>query len=390
MNSDEKQTTAGSFSLSLSQTKWNPYMVGAGIGILSWLAFLVVNKPIGMSTEISKFSGWVVGLFSGMDNVSNNPYWASKTPAFGYSTVFLLFTAVGAFISAALGKDLSLEKVPDTWATYQGSSVAKRMIAAFFGGALLLFGARMGRRMHQWSRNQWNHATGCLQLDLFPGHVRLGHRYRNSALSRKILTPSFSYQSEIHNTMNLPISTSSTAGLIVAAVLGLIFGVLLNKGRVTDYNVIVNLFRFKDMTVMKIMLTAIVVGGVGVFLMNSAGLIEGYHIKDANIAGVVLGSAIFGVGMVLYGYCPGTAVAAVATGRLHALVGFFGMLAGGVVYAFSYGFVKAKILSIAAIGKVRLSEVTLVPDLVWWVLLIAGSIGAFHAIERHRTVDSKS
>lgn len=133
----------GGFALSLSRNKWNPYLVGVGIGVLSWLAFLLVDKPLGMSTEISKFSGWVVGLFTGMESVESNAYWASKTPGFGYSTVFLLFTAVGAFISAALGKDLSLEKVPDTWAKHQGTSVPKRMIAAFLGGAILLFGARL-------------------------------------------------------------------------------------------------------------------------------------------------------------------------------------------------------------------------------------------------------
>ncbi len=130
-------------SLSLRQKAWSPYLVGIGIGVLSWLAFLLVNKPIGMSTEVSKFSGWVVGLFAGSEAVAENAYWASKTPAFGYSTVFLIFTAVGAFISAKLGKDITAEKVPQVWEQYQGPGVAKRMIAAFVGGAILLFGARL-------------------------------------------------------------------------------------------------------------------------------------------------------------------------------------------------------------------------------------------------------
>ena len=130
-------------SLSLSRKAWNPYFVGAGIGILSWLVFLIVNKPIGMSTEVSKFSGWAASLFVGWDNVSENAYWASKTPAFGYSTVFLIFTGVGAFISAWFGKDLSFERVPSVWAEYQGASVGKRMTASFIGGAILLYGARM-------------------------------------------------------------------------------------------------------------------------------------------------------------------------------------------------------------------------------------------------------
>ncbi|MDF1849643.1 MAG: YeeE/YedE thiosulfate transporter family protein [Verrucomicrobiales bacterium] len=130
-------------SLSLRQPIWNPFFVGAGIGILSWLVFLVVDKPLGMSTEVSKLSGWVTAVFTGMDSVESNPYWASKTPAFGYSTIFLLTTAVGAFLSSRLGGTFRIEKVPSVWKEFYGGSVAKRMIAAFAGGAILLYGARM-------------------------------------------------------------------------------------------------------------------------------------------------------------------------------------------------------------------------------------------------------
>ncbi len=181
--------------------------------------------------------------------------------------------------------------------------------------------------------------------------------------------------------MNLPLSTSTPAGLILAAVFGTLFGVLLNKGRVTRYDVIVNLFRFRDLTVLKIMLTAIVVGGIGVFAMMSFGWLEGWHIKDANLLALVIGGALFGVGMVLYGYCPGTGVAAVATGSLHALVGFFGMIAGGVVYALTFPWLQQHLLGVGALGKVRLSDVTPIPDLVWWVVLATGVILLFRWLE---------
>ena len=129
--------------LSLRRTAWNPYLVGAGIGVLSWLVFLLVNKPLGMSTEVSKFSGWIASLFVGRESMLENAYWAKTTPAFGYSTVFLLFTAIGALVSALASKDFNLEKVPSVWEQHQGPSVTKRMIAAFIGGAVLLYGARM-------------------------------------------------------------------------------------------------------------------------------------------------------------------------------------------------------------------------------------------------------
>ncbi len=143
MNANENTLPSSGFSLSLFRKSWSPYAVGVGIGVLSWLVFLIVNKPLGMSTEISKFSGWVAGIFMGQEAMTQNPYWASKTPAFGYSTVFLIFTAVGAFLSAKLSGDLSAEVVPPLWARYHGPGVAKRMVAAFIGGVLLLYGARM-------------------------------------------------------------------------------------------------------------------------------------------------------------------------------------------------------------------------------------------------------
>ena len=127
----------------LRSASWSPYAVGVGIGILSWLVFLVVDKPLGMSTEVSKFSGWAASAFVGMDAVVENPYWASKTPAIGYSTIFLLATAVGAFLSARLGGTFRWETVPTVWKEQVGPGVAGRMVGAFAGGALLLYGARL-------------------------------------------------------------------------------------------------------------------------------------------------------------------------------------------------------------------------------------------------------
>lgn len=182
--------------------------------------------------------------------------------------------------------------------------------------------------------------------------------------------------------MNLPISTSSTAGLVLAAVFGAVFGLLLNKGRVTDYNVIVNLFRLRDFTVLKVMLTAIVVGGAGVLLMMDTSMIAEYHVKPTRMLALGLGGALFGVGMVLYGYCPGTGVAAVATGSLHALVGFLGMIAGGVAYAYSFPWVKAHVLNVGDFGKIRFPDVTPIPDWGWFALLAVVAGGLFMWLER--------
>jgi uncharacterized membrane protein YedE/YeeE len=127
----------------MKSPSWSPYLVGVGMGVLSWLVFFVVNKPLGMSPEVAKISGWLAGLFTGMEAVKENAYWADNVPKFGYSTIFLLMTAVGAFLSAKLSGTFALETVPSVWRETRGPGVAKRMVAAFLGGAILLYGARM-------------------------------------------------------------------------------------------------------------------------------------------------------------------------------------------------------------------------------------------------------
>ena len=160
------------------------------------------------------------------------------------------------------------------------------------------------------------------------------------------------------------------SALVAAVLLGAVFGFLLHRGGVACHKVIVNQFRFRDFTVLKIMLTAIVVGGIGVLALNSAGLAN-YHIKAANLLGVVLG------------YCPGTAIAAAAGGSVHALAGLAGALLGGVLYAFGFPWISAKILPVGALGKVRLPDVTGVPAWIWFAGLAVGAVLLFRLIERH-------
>ena len=179
--------------------------------------------------------------------------------------------------------------------------------------------------------------------------------------------------------MSFPIE--GTAALWLALLFGAVFGILLHRGRVTDYNVIVNQFHLRDFTVLKVMFTAIVVGGVGVLALHGGGAAS-YHVKPADMLGVTIGAALFGAGMVLYGYCPGTGVAAVATGSIHALVGFVGMLAGGVLYAVSFKWVQANILTVGSLGKVRLPELTGVPDWGWFAALAVVGVAGFWLLER--------
>lgn len=155
--------------------------------------------------------------------------------------------------------------------------------------------------------------------------------------------------------------------LLLGAITGLLFGFLLQKGGVTRYNVIVNQFRFKDFTVLKTMLTAIVVGAIGIYAMLQFGMIKGLSVKGAELAMNAGGGLIFGVGMVLLGYCPGTALAAVGQGSRDAAVGIVGALVGAAVYAEVYPLLARTVEPIGKLGKITFADATHASP--WWFIV---------------------
>lgn len=155
--------------------------------------------------------------------------------------------------------------------------------------------------------------------------------------------------------------------ILLGALTGLIFGFLLQKGAVTRYNVIVNQFRFRDFTVLKTMLTAIIVGAVGIYAMRDLGLIKGLSVKSAELAMNAGGGLIFGVGMVLLGYCPGTALAAAGQGSRDAIVGIAGALVGAAVFAEAYPTLSAALEPLGNLGKITFPEALHVSP--WWLIL---------------------
>ena len=124
--------------------RWNPYIVGALIGVLSIFTFSLADKPIGMSTAIAQASGACALPVIGSAAVAGNTYWAKKAvPAWDYGSLFLLGTFVGALGSALASGSFKLGTVPTVWRDRFGPSVAKRMAAAFIGGVVITYGARL-------------------------------------------------------------------------------------------------------------------------------------------------------------------------------------------------------------------------------------------------------
>ncbi len=124
--------------------RWNPNLVGVLIGVLSILTFSLADKPIGISTGIAQAAGACAMPVMGADGVAANTYWAKKAvPAWDYGSLFVLGTLFGALVSSVVSGSFKLESVPTMWRERFGSSVMKRMAAAFLGGGVLIFGARL-------------------------------------------------------------------------------------------------------------------------------------------------------------------------------------------------------------------------------------------------------
>ncbi|MEY2750108.1 MAG: hypothetical protein RLZZ550_79 [Verrucomicrobiota bacterium] len=140
--------------------RWNPYLVGALIGLLSVLTFSLANKPLGMSTGLAQAAGACAVPFLGAEGVAQNTYWAkSAIPAWDYSTLFLVGTMLGAFLSAMLGGAFRFTVDSSVWSARFGTAKPKRLVAAFVGGFLALFGARLADGC-----TSGHGISGCLQL----------------------------------------------------------------------------------------------------------------------------------------------------------------------------------------------------------------------------------
>jgi len=125
----------------LMETQWSPYVVGAGIGVLSWFTWLVSNEPIGCSTSFSRIAGMIERLFGGK-RVEKKLYYQEVKPEVDWQVVLVMGIVIGALISALLSGDFTWQWVPSVWSLNFGNGAAIRLIVAFAGGILLGLGSR--------------------------------------------------------------------------------------------------------------------------------------------------------------------------------------------------------------------------------------------------------
>ncbi len=168
--------------------------------------------------------------------------------------------------------------------------------------------------------------------------------------------------------------------LIYGLVTGVLFGFFLQKGRVLRYDKQVGALRLIDMTILKFMLSTILVSMVGIYVFSDLGMVK-LQIKPFVLGPVVTGGLIFGAGWGLLGYCPGTSLGALGEGRWDALWGIFGMVAGAALYAEAYPFLQG-FLGAGNFGSVTLPGLLRVNH--WFVIpvFIVATIFLFRWFEK--------
>lgn len=144
--------------------------------------------------------------------------------------------------------------------------------------------------------------------------------------------------------------------LMYGLITGILFGFLLQKGRVLRYDKQIGALLLEDMTIVKFMLSHIAVAMIGVYFLLDLGMVK-LSLKPTILGAVIIGGLLFGFGWGLLGYCPGTSLGALGEGHTDALWGIAGMLVGAALYAEAYPYLITTILSWGNYGKITIPQV---------------------------------
>ncbi len=130
------------------------------------------------------------------------------------------------------------------------------------------------------------------------------------------------------------------AAFVAALVIGLAFGFALERAGFGSSRKLAGIFYFRDMTVLKVMFTAVITAMLGLSFLVGLGWIDlagQINLLPTRYAAQILGGLIFGVGFVMGGWCPGTAAVGAAGGKLDALVFLGGTVLGSIGFNETYG-----------------------------------------------------
>lgn len=121
---------------------WSPYLAGGLTGLLAIASIWLTGKFLGASTTFPRTAGMLVKIFA-PERVAKMDYLVKYAPKIDWQFMLLVGILIGAFIASITSRSFKPQAVPDMWKSRFGSSWAKRAIAAFVGGVVAVFGARL-------------------------------------------------------------------------------------------------------------------------------------------------------------------------------------------------------------------------------------------------------
>ncbi len=183
--------------------------------------------------------------------------------------------------------------------------------------------------------------------------------------------------------MTAPLIFSQSTGLLFAIVLGFFFGLFLERGGLGNPHKLTGVFYLTDFTVPKVMFTAILVASTGLYLLSDLKLLDMSRvwIVPTFFWPQLVGGALFGLGFLFSGYCPGTAVAGFASGRVDALVTMIGIAAGSLIFGVLYPGVETFYMS-SQMGNAVLPNLLGLNHWIVMVLVYAMAGSMFYLMER--------
>ena len=175
----------------------------------------------------------------------------------------------------------------------------------------------------------------------------------------------------------------SGTSLLIALVIGIFFGFFLERGGLGNATKLVGQFYFYDMTVFKMMFTAIITAMLGLFWLSYFGFLDLslVYLIPTYIVPQIVGGFIFGVGFVMGGLCPGTSCVSLTTGRLDAVVLIFGMIFGIFVFGECFPLIRNFYYS-TAMGDATFPQLFNVSYGVTVFMAVIIALGGFVAAEK--------
>lgn len=144
---------------------------------------------------------------------------------------------------------------------------------------------------------------------------------------------------------------------VLAFVTGIGFGFVLERAGFGSSRKLAAQFYFRDMTVFKVMFSAIVTAMLGLYYLDLFALIdlEKVYVNPTVLGPQVVGGLILGFGFIIGGYCPGTSLVALATGKIDAMIFGLGLIVGMFIFGETYSML-GDFTQTGAMGRVLLPE----------------------------------